>query len=68
MRTKVISIVILSIVMIGTIAIQTVIQYMPCADEGQTSGVCHWDAAAMGNGQGRSFIKVMGATIYLDND
>ena len=68
MRAKVIAIAILAIIMFGTIVIQTVIQYVPCADESQTLGVCYWDADTMGNGQGRSFINVMGATIYLDNN
>lgn len=68
MRAKVIAIILLGLIMAGTIVIQTVIQYVPCADESQTMGVCYWDADAMGNGQGRSFINVMGATIYLDNN
>lgn len=43
MRTKVIAIAILTIVMIGTIVVQATIQYMPHADNSQTTGACHRD-------------------------
>lgn len=36
----------------------------PC--ETEDSEMCYWDAASMGNGEGRSFIRVFGETYYAD--
>ena len=35
----------------------------PCATEDSTN--CHWSAATMGNGDGRSFVNVAGNVYYL---
>lgn len=36
----------------------------PCAEE--DSEMCYWDGARMGNGTGRSFIRLFGVTYYAE--
>ena len=35
----------------------------PCQEEDSTN--CHWDASTRGNGQGASFVDLVGYVLYL---